>query len=64
MGEGVRRLAQYFNRCREKRNRLMYWEAGVVNKRDVQRLLQKVAEFQDAVEAWVARHHPRFSPPP
>ena len=61
MGTSVKKSADYFDRCRRKRNDLAYDSEGVVSSTDSAELLKNAAEFQRTVESWIARHHPKLT---
>jgi uncharacterized protein (UPF0332 family) len=60
MGSAVNAMADYLDRCRRKRNEMTYDSEGVVSSTDATELLAKAREFNETVEAWIAKHHPRL----
>jgi hypothetical protein len=61
MGSSIAPLASYFDTCRRKRNMLDYDLANVVTETEVNELLEKVEQFQQLVEQWIAQHYPQFA---
>ena len=60
MGKSVEDLADYFDRCRRKRNELSYDAAGVTTRTEAEEILNHARQFQTVVEAWIAKNHPQF----
>ena len=60
MGSSVNAMADYLDRCRRKRNEMTYDSEGVVSSADATELLAKAKEFNETVEAWIAKHHPKL----
>jgi uncharacterized protein (UPF0332 family) len=60
MGSAVNAMADYLDRCRRKRNEMTYDSEGVVSSADAEELLGKAKSFHQIVEAWIAKHHPKF----
>jgi uncharacterized protein (UPF0332 family) len=60
MGASVKKIADYLDRCRRKRNELAYDSEGVVSSRDAEELLRTADGFHKSVEAWIAAHHPKL----
>ncbi len=50
--------ADYFDRCRRKRNELTYERADVVSARDAEDLLLEAERFRTLVEGWIRKHYP------
>jgi hypothetical protein len=61
VGQPVAKLAQYFNACRKKRNKLDYHLAQIVTETELQELLEKAKEFQELIENWISQNHPQFA---
>ncbi|HEV3418137.1 MAG TPA: SAV_6107 family HEPN domain-containing protein [Pirellulales bacterium] len=61
MGPSVKTIADYFDRCRRKRNELAYDVEGVVSSNDARRLLRSAERFHRSVEVWIAKHHPNLT---
>ena len=61
MGSSISPLVAYFDNCRRKRNQVDYDYANAATETEAEELLQKAKEFRDLVEAWIRKHHPRYS---
>jgi hypothetical protein len=57
LGQEVSRAAQYFERCRRKRNQLSYEGAGIAGGSEAQEILVEAARLRDTVEAWISKVH-------
>ncbi|MDO9170286.1 MAG: hypothetical protein Q7W29_00465 [bacterium] len=53
-----RRFAIYFDTCRRKRNIVDYDCAETVTDTEATELIDKAAEFEEQVEAWITMQHP------
>jgi hypothetical protein len=53
-------LADYFDLCRRKRNKIDYDSAFVASETEAAELLEKAREFQTLIEEWIASNHPAF----
>ena len=53
-------LANYFDTCRRKRNRIDYDSASVATDTEATELFNKAEEFQLLVEIWISTNHPSF----
>ena len=62
LGKSSSRLADYFDTCRRKRNSLDYDTANVTSETEANELLQKAEEFQQRVDAWIKKNHPKLAP--
>jgi hypothetical protein len=60
MGTDVSALTLYFETCRRKRNTLDYDVANIISDGEATEILQKVKEFRQVVEAWIAENHPQY----
>jgi hypothetical protein len=60
MGRSVSADADYFDRCRRKRNELTYERADVVSSKDAEDVLLEATKFGDIVEDWISDHYPEF----
>lgn len=60
MGSSVSADADYFDRCRRKRNELTYERSDVVSSRDAEDVLLEATKFGDTVEDWISDHYPEF----
>lgn len=54
-------LADYFETCRRKRNKIDYDAAEIVSEIEANEILAKAVEFQNLVKAWIARNHPLYN---
>jgi hypothetical protein len=61
MGSPVDSTADYFDRCRRKRNDLAYDSQGVVSSADAHSLLMEATKFLESVERWIAANHQSLS---
>jgi hypothetical protein len=61
LGKSTAKTANYFDRCRRKRNELSYDAAGIVSDVEVDEILAKATALQGTVEAWIAKNHPRLT---
>jgi hypothetical protein len=62
MGSGVTMSADYFERCRRKRNNIQYDQVNVATKSEADELCKKSAEFRQLVTEWIRREHPGLCP--
>jgi len=53
-------LTDYFETCRRKRNVIDYAYAEVATESQANELLERAAEYQKLVEAWIAKNHPKY----
>jgi hypothetical protein len=56
---GVSGRAEYFDRCRRKRNEASY-EVVLVSQAEADGLLAVARAFHEEVEAWIAKAHPAW----
>jgi hypothetical protein len=61
MGAALKPTADYFDRCRRKRNDLMYDHEGSVSASDAVELFQRATNFHEKVEGWIAIHYASFA---
>ncbi len=61
LGASGRRLTDYFETCRRKRNVIEYDSAEVATESQADELVQKAAQYHGLVEAWIAKSHPKYS---
>ena len=61
LGTSVNVTADYLDRCRRKRNDLVYDSEGVVSSADAAELLKAAKSLYGNVEAWVAKHYPKLA---
>jgi len=57
LGAKHRKTADYFDRCRRKRNDIAYDSQGVVSSADALELIKQSTAFASDVEAWIAKNH-------
>ncbi|MBM3472361.1 MAG: hypothetical protein FJX75_03685 [Armatimonadetes bacterium] len=62
MGATFCDLADYFERCRMKRNEIAYRRAGVISRSEAEELIRSVAAFRQQVEQWLRKHHSDLAP--
>ncbi len=62
MGPAVASVADYFDRCRRKRNALSYEYAGAATETEADDTLREARRFRSLVEAWIVRNHPGLMP--
>ena len=58
LGAGASKHADYFERCRRKRNVIDYTRSHVVTETEAQEILEKAKEFHGFVEAWIDSKFP------
>lgn len=58
LGPIANAYADYFDRCRRKRNVIDYTHAHVATETEAQEMSQKATEFYERVEAWIASTQP------
>src|ERR1700733_88122 len=58
MGSRAKSFADYFDRCRRKRNTIDYDSAFVATETEAEEILQRANEFVEMVEQWIAAKHP------
>jgi uncharacterized protein (UPF0332 family) len=61
LGAQVTMHADYFERCRRKRNNIQYDQVNVATKSEADELVKKADEFQQIVTRWLAQAHPQLS---
>jgi len=62
LGKNGRKLADYFDTCRRKRNIVDYDKANVTSDTEANELLQKAEEFRQLVENWIRQHYASLAP--
>lgn len=60
LGKAGEPLADYSETCRRKRNHIDYDASEVVTETEAEEIIGKAREFQEMVEEWIAKRHPRF----
>jgi hypothetical protein len=58
LGNGVKKLADFFDSCRRKRNEIDYDRAFVASQADADEIVQKTKDLEVAVETWIKKNHP------
>ena len=53
LGAGAGKYADYFERCRRKRNVIDYTRSHVATETETQEILDKATEFHQFVEEWI-----------
>lgn len=61
LGTGVKQLADYFDRCRRKRNVIDYDSQGVVSSTDVEEIIRQATKLSQDVDGWISKYHPSFA---
>ena len=61
LGSAVKKLANFFDSCRRKRNEIDYDRAFVASQADADEIVQKTKELQVAVESWITANHPTLA---
>jgi hypothetical protein len=61
MGAGVKKTADYLDRCRRQRNIIEYDSQGVVSSADVDEIIKQATNLSQAVELWISNHHPSLA---
>lgn len=56
----VKKLADYFETCRRKRNLIDYDATEVASETEADELVKKGREFQTIVEDWISDNYPAF----
>jgi hypothetical protein len=59
LGAAARRLTDYFETCRRKRNLIDYDSAEVTTESQAAELLESATQYQSLVEGWITRNHPK-----
>ena len=54
----ARKLLDYFDACRRKRNRIDYVHAHVATETEAEEIVTKTVQFCQLVEQWIATNHP------
>jgi uncharacterized protein (UPF0332 family) len=57
IGKAADPFADYFDRCRRKRNVIDYDDAYVATETEAQEIVTKAKEFMEVVEQWLANNH-------
>lgn len=60
LGAGASKYADYFERCRRKRNVIDYTRSHVATESEAEELLVKATEFHGFVEAWIDSKFPNL----
>lgn len=58
LGAGADKYADYFERCRRKRNVIDYTRSHVATDTEAKELLKKATEFYEVVEGWIDSKFP------
>ncbi len=62
MGPEYQDLADYFDQCRNNRNRSDYDRAGTVSGAEASEILKEAKHFRAKVLSWLKAHHPSLVP--
>jgi hypothetical protein len=57
LGRSIFNTANYLDRCRRKRNELVYDAEGLVSAADARELLRRASALRKTVEQWIADHY-------
>lgn len=60
LGRSARRLTDYFDTCRRKRNQIDYTRSHVATETEAKEIVTRAKEFYELVEAWIAKNHPKL----
>jgi len=58
VGSTVNRYADYFDRCRRKRNVIDYTRSHVATDSEANEIVEEATEFYEAVEGWIDSKFP------
>jgi hypothetical protein len=61
LGASARKYADYFERCRRKRNVIDYTRSHVATESESEEILHQATEFHGYVETWIASNLPNLS---
>jgi len=56
--------AKYFDKCREKRNRISYERPRQATGTEADEVVKEASEFRDKVQAWLVANFPALVPAP
>jgi len=62
MGEELRTASEYYDTCRQKRNRALYDAIGQATRTEVDELIESVRGLEDSVRDWLAENYPDLLP--
>lgn len=60
LGKKAEPLADYFETCRRKRNKIDYDASEVATETEAEELLEKAHEFQEMIEEWIKKNHSAY----
>ena len=60
VGSTVDKYADYFDRCRRKRNVIDYTRSHVATESEANEIVQQATEFHEFVEAWIGATFPNL----
>ena len=58
LGSTADKYADYFERCRRKRNVIDYTRSNVATDSEANEIVQQASEFYESVEAWIDSNFP------
>ena len=61
LGAGTQVRADYFDRCRAKRNTTDYDRAGEIAESEASEIITETCTFRDDVVTWLKKHHSRLA---
>lgn len=62
VGSAVDKYADYFDRCRRKRNVIDYTRSHVATDSEAGEIVEKATEFYEVVEHWIGSKLPNLKP--
>jgi len=62
LGKPAEKLAEYFDRCRRKRNLIDYMHSQVASETEALEIVALAKEFHALVETWIGKNHPSLIP--
>ena len=62
MGEELRATSEYYDICRQKRNRALYDEIGQATRAEVEELIEAVHSLENSVRSWLLENYPDLCP--
>lgn len=60
VGDEIKDLSNYLDRCRVKRGEITYESLSVVSLQEAEELIKAVQELQQIVVRWIEENHPGF----
>jgi len=60
LGDEIKEISDYLDRCRVKRGEITYESISVVSQKEAEELIQTVQDLHRMVVKWVEDNHPGF----